>query len=30
MPVKKSTRLGLLQRFVAAVHKMADFSKIEG
>ncbi|MEN9683375.1 MAG: hypothetical protein RLZZ427_1126, partial [Pseudomonadota bacterium] len=27
---KRDARLGLLARFVAAVHKMADFSRIEG
>ena len=27
---KRAARLGLLHRFVAAVHKVADFSRIEG
>jgi glycyl-tRNA synthetase beta chain len=29
-PAKRAARLGLLHRFVAAVHKVADFSRIEG
>ncbi|MDR7103210.1 glycine--tRNA ligase subunit beta [Croceicoccus sp. BE223] len=29
-PVKRASRLALLARFVAAVHKVADFSRIEG
>ncbi|AKM10068.1 glycine--tRNA ligase subunit beta [Croceicoccus naphthovorans] len=29
-PKKRTTRLALLARFVAAVHKVADFSRIEG
>ena len=29
-PTKRSARLGLLDRFRAAVHKVADFSRIEG
>ena len=29
-PVKRAARLSLLSRFVAAVHKVADFSRIEG
>ena len=29
-PAKRAARLGLLDRFVVAVHKVADFSKIEG
>jgi len=29
-PVKRTARLALLARFVAAVHKVADFSRIEG
>jgi glycyl-tRNA synthetase beta chain len=29
-PAKRAARLGLLDRFRAAVHKVADFSKIEG
>ena len=29
-PAKRAARLGLLQRFVVAVHKVADFSRIEG
>ncbi len=29
-PVKRAARLGLLGRFRAAVHKVADFSRIEG
>jgi glycyl-tRNA synthetase beta chain len=29
-PAKRSGRLGLLDRFRAAVHKVADFSRIEG
>jgi glycyl-tRNA synthetase beta chain len=29
-PIKKRFRLGLLARFTDAVHKVADFSKIEG
>ncbi|MBK6801230.1 MAG: glycine--tRNA ligase subunit beta [Novosphingobium sp.] len=29
-PVKRAARLGLLARFRAAVHKVADFSRIEG
>jgi glycyl-tRNA synthetase beta chain len=29
-PAKRAGRLGLLDRFRAAVHKVADFSRIEG
>ena len=29
-PQKRAYRLGLLERFVSAVHRVADFSKIEG
>ena len=29
-PIKRAARLGLLERFRAAVHKVADFSRIEG
>lgn len=29
-PAKRAARLGLLDRFRAAVHKVADFSRIEG
>jgi len=29
-PAVRAARLGLLDRFRAAVHKVADFSKIEG
>ena len=29
-PHKRAYRLGLLERFVSAVHRVADFSKIEG
>lgn len=29
-PAKRAARLGLLARFRAAVHRVADFSKIEG
>jgi glycyl-tRNA synthetase beta chain len=29
-PAKRASRLGLLERFRVAVHKVADFSKIEG
>lgn len=28
--IKRASRLGLLARFRAAVHKVADFSRIEG
>ena len=29
-PHKRAYRIGLLERFVSAVHRVADFSKIEG
>ena len=29
-PAKRAARLGLLSRFRSAVHRVADFSKIEG
>jgi len=29
-PVKRASRLSLLDQFRAAVHNVADFSKIEG
>ena len=29
-PQKRAYRIGLLERFVSAVHRVADFSKIEG
>jgi glycyl-tRNA synthetase beta chain len=29
-PQKRAYRIGLLGRFVSAVHRVADFSKIEG